>query len=247
MVASRIDQAEGVPGTMTMANDHDDDNLKAAEYVLGVMPADERASFARQIEADRTLRTAVAFWENHFAVFTDGVNSVSPPPEVWQRLERRMFPQEKSVPTSWWNNLAIWRGASLAALTGMATLAAALYLTPVGQQQTPGSMIAEVAAQDGTIRVATLYDPATGELKINRVEGTTAAGRSFELWLIEGENNPVSLGVLPDTTKATIEIANQLSSKMPNATLAISDEPAGGSPTGQPTGAVLAIGKIHSI
>ncbi len=158
-----------------------------------------------------------------------------------------MFPQDRTVSTNWWNSLALWRGASLAALTGMATLAAVLYLTPTLKQPDSAPMIAEVAAQDGTIRLATLFDPATGVLKINRVEGAPATGRTFELWLIEGGNKPVSLGVLPDAAKATIDIADQLRAKMPNATLAISDEPPGGSPTGQATGAVLAIGKIHSI
>jgi anti-sigma-K factor RskA len=232
---------------MTMADDNNDDALKAAEYVLGVMPSAERAAFARRLANEAALRSDVAFWENHFTNLTDRVAPVTPPPEIWERLERRMFPQDRTVQSSWWNNLAFWRGASLAALTGMATLAAVLYMTPLSKLPSTGPLIAEVAAQDGTIRLATLYDPATGVLKINRVEGTAATGRSFELWLIEGKNRPVSLGVLPDTTKATIAIAEQLRTKMPNATLAISDEPAGGSPTGQATGAVLAIGKIHSI
>jgi anti-sigma-K factor RskA len=247
MVASWIDQAEGVPGAMTMADDHNDDTLKAAEFVLGVMPNAERTAFARRVTNEATLRSTVAFWENHFANLAEQIAPVSPPPEIWDRLERRMFPQDRTAPASWWNNLAFWRGASLAALTGMATLAAVLYVTPLSQQPTTEPLIAEVAAQDGTIRLATLYDPASGILKINRVEGAATKGRSFELWLIEGKNEPVSLGVLPDTPKASIAIANSLRAKMPDATLAISDEPAGGSPTGQATGAVLAIGKIHSI
>ncbi len=227
-----------------MADDHHDDTLKSAEYALGVMAPDERAAFARRIETEASLRSIVQSWENHFATLADEIAPVTPPPEIWQRLERRMFPQDHSVSTNWWNNLGLWRGASLAAFTGMATLAAVLFVTPLPQHQI---MIAELSGQDGTIRLATHYDPATGALKINRVAGAAATGRSFELWLIEGENKPVSLGVLPEGAKATIEIAAGLRTKMPNATLAISDEPAGGSPTGQATGAVLAIGKIHSI
>ncbi len=232
---------------MTMADDNNDDTMKAAEYVLGVMPSAERAEFARRVANEASLRSAVEFWENHFTNLADRIAPVTPPPEIWERLERRMFPQDRTASNNWWNNLAFWRGASLAAATGVATLAAVLYLTPVSQQPTTEAMIAEVTAQDGTIRLATLYDPATGVLKINRVAGVATAGRAFELWLIEGENQPVSLGVLSENSRATISIANQLRTKMQSATLAISDEPAGGSPTGQPTGAVLATGKIHSI
>ncbi len=230
-----------------MADDNYDDTMDAAEYVLGVMPAGERAAFARRIEADAAVRSAVEVWENQFTSFNERIAPISPPPEIWQRLERRMFPVNAAGSTSWWTNLDFWRGTSLAALTCMATLAAVLYFAPSPQQSDSARMIAELSGQDGSIRLATLYDPASGELKINRVAGAAAAGRSFELWLIEGENKPVSLGVLPGSTRATIEIAVQLRSKMPSATLAISDEPTGGSPTGQATGAVLAIGKVHAI
>jgi anti-sigma-K factor RskA len=56
------------------------------------------------------------------------------------------------------------------------------------------------------------------------------------------------LGILAtDETINEIIIPESLRIKMVGATLAISDEPAGGSPTGAPTGAVLAAGEITTL
>jgi anti-sigma-K factor RskA len=64
------------------------------------------------------------------------------------------------------------------------------------------------------------------------------------LWLIAGGNAPVSLGVLPDSGIVALAFPVDLKDQLRGATLAISDEPDGGSPTGQPTGAVLATGVV---
>lgn len=69
-----------------------------------------------------------------------------------------------------------------------------------------------------------------------------AADRSLELWAISPGGKPHSLGLL--NTQQPTQLA--LAAKMPDAgfTLAISLEPHGGSPTGQPTGAVLYSGAM---
>ncbi|MEL6126646.1 MAG: anti-sigma factor [Pseudomonadota bacterium] len=57
----------------------------------------------------------------------------------------------------------------------------------------------------------------------------------------------VSLGVLPEEPDARISVAVALRPLLPGGTLAISDEPPGGSPTGAPTGEVLAVGAVEPI
>ncbi len=66
------------------------------------------------------------------------------------------------------------------------------------------------------------------------------------MWLIAGDDAPVSLGVLPDGP-VRLAIAPDLRPRLAGATLAISDEPPGGSPTGQPSGAVLATGPLTEL
>ncbi|MDP3295611.1 MAG: anti-sigma factor [Nevskia sp.] len=62
---------------------------------------------------------------------------------------------------------------------------------------------------------------------------------SLELWLIT-DAGPVSLGLLPTTGTGTMKMPLRV--KGDQLTLAVSLEPVGGSPTGQPTGPVLTSG-----
>jgi anti-sigma-K factor RskA len=64
------------------------------------------------------------------------------------------------------------------------------------------------------------------------------------LWLIPADGTPHSIGVMPEKTmRVTVDekMADQFDT---GVTLAVSLEPAGGSPTGLPTGPVLASGKL---
>ena len=64
----------------------------------------------------------------------------------------------------------------------------------------------------------------------------------MELWLIPADGVPRSIGVIPVAERTAMVLSPQiLAALAAGTTLAISDEPAGGSPTGQPTGAVLAL------
>jgi anti-sigma-K factor RskA len=70
----------------------------------------------------------------------------------------------------------------------------------------------------------------------------------LQLWLIAGNDAPVSLGVLPAQAMVALQVPAAVSARLaPDAVLAVSDEPPGGSPTGQPTGAVLAMGPLNAI
>jgi anti-sigma-K factor RskA len=66
------------------------------------------------------------------------------------------------------------------------------------------------------------------------------------LWLIAEGGAPVSLGLLEPQGPSRITVPDDLRPVLAGATLAVSDEPPGGSPTGQPTGAVLAAGVFVS-
>ena len=70
--------------------------------------------------------------------------------------------------------------------------------------------------------------------------------RDLELWTIQGDQAPKSLGVIPvrDGQAVLGNIADTLVSA--DSVLAISIEPKNGSPTGSPTGAVLFTGKIRA-
>ena len=79
-----------------------------------------------------------------------------------------------------------------------------------------------------------------------RLAPRPAEGRSYELWALgAGRKAPESLGVINARAEIPAQLLGSLdSARLQDTVFAISDEPAGGSPTGQPTGPVLFTGKI---
>lgn len=65
-------------------------DLLAAEYVLGVMPTDERHRFALLIESDATPAMLVAHWSEQLARLNLLYRPVAPP-DVIRAVESRLF------------------------------------------------------------------------------------------------------------------------------------------------------------
>ncbi len=221
------------------------DGMLAAEYALGVLQGEARQAFARRMEEDSALTAAVRQWDEHFVSFADDIAPVQPPRHINAALEKRLFASPLQTQPSIWNSLAFWRGLAMASIAAVITLGA-WNLRPAVEVPAAG-LVAQVAGETNAVKLAAYYDDAKGELRLNRTEGTAVAGRSFELWLIAGKDAPVSLGVLPAEANGSFVVPVSLRAKLKGGTLAISDEPQGGSTTGAPTGAVLATGQLTII
>ena len=231
---------------MTEAHNDSNDDLLAAEYVLGVLPLAERQTFSDRLVRELELRQRLTFWENHFAALNAEIAPVSPPAQLVRSIEHRLFGDEPPQPRGW-GSPVFWRGLSFASLAALAVVTG-LYLG-IGERSsgTDGDLVAQLSGDTQAVTLAALYDSNTGKVRFNRVAGAPSPGRAFELWLIAGDSPPVSLGVLPEKSAGSIAIPDNLKLRLPQAVLAVSDEPSGGSPTGQPTGAVLATGKLNAI
>ena len=73
----------------------------------------------------------------------------------------------------------------------------------------------------------------------------TADKRSMELWLIPQGGQPHSLGLIAPGQPVRLNVPPELVEQVgAGATLAVSLEPPGGSPTGKPTGEVIAAGDL---
>ena len=69
-----------------------------------------------------------------------------------------------------------------------------------------------------------------------------------ELWLIPTDGKPRALGLLQADHAVTITVPTALAPlARRDSVLAVSLEPPGGSPTGQPTGPVIASGKLENL
>jgi len=221
----------------------DEDHILAGEYALGLLSSKDAAAFEARMVRDPDLRAAYAQWAADFAAMTEDIAPQTPPARVWQRLEAELFPDTRRP--GWPRRLALWGGGLVAAvvLVLIVFLPDLVERGPVLPVDPP--YVAQIAAEDGSLIVQAVYDDATGTLFVDREAGGAAPGRALELWLIAGEDAPVSLGVMPQDTQAILAVPDDLRGRVAGAVLAISDEPEGGSPTGAPTGEVLATGAVR--
>jgi anti-sigma-K factor RskA len=225
----------------------EDDRTLAAEYALGLLPPDAARAAEARLAADSAFRAEVALWSERLADLAGEVAPVAPPPRVAAALEARLFgpaPRPGPPARALWARLERLRGVAFGALAGAAVAAVlAVALLPLVERPLPPRFVAELAAEDRALVIRAQLDGSA--IRLERLAGGPAPGRALELWLIAGDAAPVSLGVLPDAAEAEIAIPEALRPEIgPGAVLAVSDEPPGGSPTGQPTGTVLAAGAI---
>jgi len=83
-------------------------------------------------------------------------------------------------------------------------------------------------------------------MTVRPVAAKNESGKSYELWLVqESLGAPKSLGIIDEEGSASHPtLAAFKPDVIKSATYAVSLEPEGGSPTGQPTGPVLFAGKL---
>ncbi|TNF22066.1 MAG: hypothetical protein EP318_05060 [Rhodobacteraceae bacterium] len=215
----------------------DDDAVLAAEYVLGLLPADEAQGFAHRLIRDPALRDLCDTWSEHFAELAEQAEEVRPPPAIWRAIQARVFERRKPL----WRRL--WLGQAL--VGGALAAGIALAVLRLGWLEPQALPLSAALTTEGAGEVARIaLDPDSGEVMAELVGLFPDPGRARELWLIQGDNAPVSLGLLAPGVVVALAVPQDLRAALAGAVLAISDEPTGGSPTGQPTGAVLATGAI---
>ena len=206
----------------------------AREYVLGTLHGRARARFARVLTASLTARRAVLAWERGLQPLALAVPEAAPPAHVWPRIVAAIGTR-RDRPTrgiGWWPAIA-------ASLALVAALLGGLYVN-------------QTRIVDQAQYVAVVTDQQTGpvwllqafarELRVSTVNPRPEpAGNSYELWMLPGGGAPpVSLGLIPGAGNAVLPLnAAQLGVLAQTMTLAVSLEPAGGSPTGLPTGPVI--------
>lgn len=204
----------------------EDDDLLAAEYVLGVQDNETRATLELRLRREPAFAAAVVAWETRL----DGLNAdyaEVPAPNLLPQIEARLFPTPAPAP----RRRLGWRGFALgAAAAAVLAVAVTVTLVPFTPPQAP--LLTTLATADLVYEVR-----SDGEtLQVTRVSGSPApAGQVHELWLIAAGAPPQSLGLLAD---APLTVA--YSAPPAGWALAVSVEPEGGAPRGLPTGPVIA-------
>jgi anti-sigma-K factor RskA len=231
--------------------ERDGDDMLAAEYVLGVLSASDRQEVARRIESDAAFARLVETWEETLIPLADSYDEVSPPADLKQLIDARLFgdagAKAGAATTRLLNRLWLWRGLAAASLA-VAIMFGALFFTQPEPQPPAPRLLATLSHEETEISVFAIYDAATGQVVLAEVAGERPADSEFELWVIEGERAPVSLGLIEVDTDIRIDLAEDIAALMQvGSVLAVSVEPPGGSPTGQPTGPVVALGELRAL
>lgn len=238
--------------------DHDltPDEQLAAEYVVGVLTSDERAQAERRMAAEPAFAAEVAAWQERLTPLLAEIEPETPPRVVWMRVAAQLGVSATNRSSGVWNSVAIWRGVAAVASLAAAVAVAALVLTPPRVVTVPGQVpaaapvltsIALLKQEAGPTSFVVTLDKAHDRLIVATVAGQAQADRSFELWVLPEGQAPVSLGVLNGREALVLDTAKLLGPDGETASLAITLEPLGGSPSGDPTGPVVASGALTPV
>ena len=217
------------------------DELLAAEYALGVLAGAERAQAAQRSAREPVFARLVETWEEKLSPWAAEIADAVPSPALWDRIAADL-PAAPAAKLSLWQSLMFWRGLTFGTgALAAACIGALIYLGNTTQQP---PMIASIEG-GGHLHFLATVDTSRGSVAIVPAAFAADATRVPELWLIPADGKPRPLGLLRADRAVTIAIpANLLPHATRNAVLAVSLEPQGGSPTGQPTGPVIASGKL---
>ncbi len=235
--------------------DPNGEDMLAAEYVLGLLNADEAAAFETLMATDAGVRADYTRWAEDFVGMTDDIAPVAPPAALLDRIRAAAFgtaAMEEATPapkpvkpakSSWMERLGLLPAAAGGLVAAMVALwAINLYVGPL--LDPPATATVMLASADEGLVVEVGYVEDSGNLEVTRTAGAAPEGQVLELWVIKGENPPVSLGILPADETGTLVVAEALWPLLRGAQCAISIEPPGGSPTGAPTGEIVAVAPI---
>jgi anti-sigma-K factor RskA len=184
----------------------------------------------------------------------DSIAPVAPPANAWARIEAAVAAPAVAAPAvtspravGLWDNIGFWRafGISAAALV-LLNVAGLFYIARAPAPR--GPLMASLGQQSGRPGFVAAIGADGRSLTIVPAALLASDQRAYELWLIPAGGKPHSLGLIAPGKPMQISVPRELIPQVRSGTtLAVSAEPPGGSPTGQPTGPVIAHGALTSL
>jgi len=224
----------------------EDDELLAAELAFGLLDPAERQAAETRLVSDAAFAQAHARWQGYAAAMVDHPGE-APSASVWSAIEARLPANDvaPAAPASlrWWQAGTLVASAA-AVVLGVVALhkpQTIIERVPVAQAAS-APMVAVLTGKKGFVTVS--FDPASGRMT-SAVTGLDIGDHSPQLWVIPADGKPRSMGVMNASAPGWAKVPATASSVMAaGVTIAVSVEPVGGSPTGQPTGPVILTGKL---
>ncbi|MGL4975479.1 MAG: anti-sigma factor, partial [Bosea sp. (in: a-proteobacteria)] len=229
----------------------------AGEYVFGLLDEAQAEQVEQRMTGDAPLAEAVESWRRHMAEIDWQSKPLPPDPALWARIMGnlgaqvapvqaqavRRAPVQASVTSrfsEWWSSLFVWRGMALAG--ALASLALAVGLNGAVQQARRQPVLVAVLMTDGNAAAAVVNTFADGRTELLPLQNfTVPEGKALEIWTLWDRGvGPRSVGLI-DRARSTRLRLDQLPLGQ-GQLFEITLEPATGSPTGRPTGPILAKG-----
>jgi anti-sigma-K factor RskA len=221
----------------------------AAEYALGTLHGRARSRFQSLMRYDPELRRLVAEWETRLTPLAAAAGEIAPPARVWRAVSRRITSARAP------GGLAFWRGLAVTSTTFALVLAIFIGMMPPAEL--PMASVAVMADDTGQPSMVVSWPPMKQmrdphvRIKVLQEHPTMAAGTAWELWMLpRGQAAPVSMGLITTDADQVMRVKADLAKRLGAGEIwgiAMSVEPAGGSPTGTPTGPVLFTGQCVRI
>lgn len=209
------------------------DDLQAAEYTLGLLSAEERLAFENEMATRPELKAVMWRWQEVLCGLDRTTEPVKPSDQLWRRIDATL---NKTASHRKPQRLLNWAGWAVAA-----ALAGVIIFKPATQPVS--HPIAVLNPSAGTSQFVVSYSPTNHTITVTGLNVTTGNDHSLQLWLIQGNAAPKSLGLLDKRSNILSIQASQINSQ---ALLAVSLEPKGGSLGVLPTGPILYKGIIST-
>jgi anti-sigma-K factor RskA len=224
-------------------NDREDIDGLAAEYVLGTLEASERTAVAARRQREGDLDAGIGAWERRLSPLAEAVPPLEPPRDLFAKIEARLAEAGGAGQViELQQRVRRWRNLAAAASAVAACLLVVIGVRELVRPQAPSSYVAVFQKDDVSPAFLLSVDLQTRTLSIRMVAAERQPGKSYQLWIATEQSGgvPQSLGLIEDRSDITRTVLTSYDpSVVQTATFGVSLEPAGGSPTGRPTGPAL--------
>lgn len=225
----------------------------AGEYVLGLVEGADRTALEQRIEREPALAASVESWRGHLAAIDATARPIPPSPGLWPRIEAEIaaiLPAAErgrlkalkagNTLADWWNSLFIWRGAALAG--ALAAILLAIGLNGALDRARRQPLMVAVLLTDANVAAAVVNTFANGRVEMVPLQNIAVPeGKALEIWTLwDRAVGPRSVGLI-DRARTTPLRLDQLPLGR-DQLFEITIENATGSPTGRPTGPIVAKG-----
>lgn len=224
------------------AENFDDLDQLAGEYVLGTLSAEQHAVVVRRLGTDRALRDAVDAWENRLLELNTLATPQPPSSRLWQRIERSLG--DRPARPSWWQRLGLWQGLAATGLAASVLLALALLTAQPPTTTYLVVLVAPTTQAPGWV----IQARDTRQIQLIPLGKTEVPPDKVLQFWTKGDQwkAPVSLGLIRPGQQTDVPL-DKLPALEPNQLFELTLEKLGGSPTGRPTGPVQFIGRAVKV